>query len=92
MSYRFHSNIPYSANSLRITAQAESYEIHLVKSDDPDYIPADQEVWPIYQSAIVAALRNFPEAHQAALAAFKQKQQEIKGRENRTSPRGKGPL
>ncbi len=25
-----------------------SYEIHLIKSGNPSYIPADFEVWPIY--------------------------------------------
>ena len=32
-----------------------SYEIHLIKSGNPSYIPADFEVWPIYYNAIMKA-------------------------------------
>jgi hypothetical protein len=88
MCYHLHSESRFSLHSRPPAAADANYEIHLVKSDDPDYIPADMEVWPIYHSAILAALHNFPEARSAAVAAFKQKQQEIKGRENRDAPRG----
>jgi hypothetical protein len=67
-----------------------TYEIHLVKSDDPDYIPADMELWPMYHSAILGALHKFPEAHRAATAAFTNLQQQVKGKENLHLPKGTG--
>ena len=46
-----------------------SYEIHLIKSGNPSYIPADFEVWPIYYNAIMKVLFEHPDVHDAAVAA-----------------------
>jgi len=64
-----------------------SYEIHLVRADDPFYIPGDIELWPIFHSRILQAIGDFPDALQAALAAYQQVHQEFVGRKNRDVPR-----
>lgn len=67
-----------------------SYEIHLVKSEDEDYVPADMELWPMYHSTILGALQKFPDAHRSAIEAVRNLKQQIKGRENRRAPKGTG--
>jgi hypothetical protein len=84
--YRLHTGQAFSAFSLTAAAADASYEIHLVKAGQEDYIPADMEVWPLYHSAILLALRMFPDAHQAAIDAVKKLQQTIVGRRNRDLP------
>ena len=77
----------YSAFSLPEPVAESSYHIHLVKCGDEDYIPEDMEVWPVYHSAIILALRDFPDAHQAAVDAVLALQQRLKGCRNRDLPR-----
>ena len=60
-----------------------SYEIHLVKASNPQYIPNDLELWPIYHQAIIGAVEKFPEAADAAYAAFCKVQKQYEGRKNR---------
>ena len=64
-----------------------SYEIHLVRASDPLYIPGDIELWPIFHSRILQAIGDFPDAVQAAQAAYLQVRQEYTGRKNRDLPR-----
>ena len=80
----------YSALSLPNLHTDGTYEIHLVKSEDEDYVPADMEVWPLYHRTILNALQKFPEAHRSAVEAVKLLKQQIKGRENRRAPKGTG--
>ena len=60
-----------------------TYEIHLVKSTNPQYIPNDLEIWPLYHQAIIQAVEEFPEASKAAYAAYCKVQKEYEGRKNR---------
>ena len=69
-----------------------SYEIHLVKSGNPSYIPADFEVWPIYYNAIMKVLFEHPDVHAAAVAAATETAQKLKGLENRDIPPGSRPV
>jgi hypothetical protein len=64
-----------------------SYEIHLVKADDPGYIPGDIELWPIFHSRILQAIRPFPDATRAAHDAYLQVLKDHTGRKNRDVPR-----
>jgi len=82
------STVTYSAVSRVHEPSGDTYEIHLVKAGDPEYIPRDLEVWPIYHQTILTALTAFPEAHQAAIAAVRQTQQRIKGHRNAALPPG----
>ncbi len=72
-------------------APEAGYQIHLVPADDPAYLPADFEVWPIYYRTIVSALRQFPEAHDATVEAVRRKRQELQGLQNRDIPPGSRP-
>ena len=69
-----------------------SYEIHLIKSGNPSYIPADFEVWPIYYNAIMEVLFEHPDVHDAAVEAAKQTAEKLKGLENRDIPPGSRPI
>ena len=68
-----------------------SYEIHLIKSGNPSYIPADFEVWPIYFNAIMKVLFEHPDVHDAAVAAATETAQKLKGLENRDIPPAPAP-
>jgi len=68
-----------------------TYEIHLIKGDDPAYIPSDLEVWPLYHRAIVQALEDFPAARLACVEAVKTCRQRIKGFQNPFIPPGSVP-
>lgn len=81
--YRLISSGTYSAFSLPDSPPDASYHVHLVKAGDEDYIPADMEVWPVYHSTILLALRDFPDAHQAAIDAVLALQQRLRGCRNR---------
>jgi hypothetical protein len=35
-----------------------SYEIHIVKADEPNYIPGDIELWPVFHAEMAATLRR----------------------------------
>ena len=72
--------------SIPVTASNGDYQIHLVSSQDPAYIPEDFEVWPIYYRCIVDTLRQFPDAHDATVEAVRRKRDELKGLENRDIP------
>lgn len=68
-----------------------AYRIHLVAANDPAYLPADFEVWPIYYRSIVETLRRFPDAHDATVEAVRQKREELRGLQNREIPPGSRP-
>ena len=90
--YQLLPGVDYSAYSRPRRERPDgSYEIHLIKSDDPDYLPPDAEIWPLYQQAILGVLRHYPEAHQAAVDAYKKLKLELQGRENRDVPPGSRP-
>ena len=63
-----------------------TYEIHLVKSQNPAYIPSDLEAWPIYYQAIIDVLMAHPEAQASALQAIRDTRQKLAGLENLDAP------
>ena len=82
----------YSAYSRPRRDQEDgSYEIHLIKSGNPSYIPADFEVWPIYYNAVRKVLIQHPDVHDAAVAAAREIGQKLKGLENRDIPPAPAP-
>ena len=72
-----------SAFSRRPRTADETYSIHLVKADDPAYIPNDVEFWPIYTQAVIGVLQNHPELLNAAITAIRKTKQELRGLRNR---------
>jgi hypothetical protein len=89
--YQLRTGTTYSAYSLPDRTADETCEIHLIKAEDPGYIPGDMEVWPLYHRTILGALQRFPDAHRAAIEAVRKTQQEIKGKENPKIPPGSRP-
>lgn len=81
--YELRNDIAFSAYSRPLHQPDGDYEIHLVKADDPRYVPDDFEIWPIYQQAILAAITKFPAASDAAYAAYLKVQKQYEGRKNR---------
>ena len=67
-------------------ATRRPYQIHLVKSQNPAYIPSDLEAWPIYYEAIQEALANYPDAHDAAIEAIRETRKQFTGLENLDVP------
>ena len=63
-----------------------SYEIHLVKAADPNYIPHDYEAWPLFQSAILAAIEKHPAASNDAYQAYLKVREKLTGKHNPDSP------
>jgi len=61
----------------------ETYSIHLVKADDPAYIPNDVEFWPIHTQAVIGVLQNHPELLNAANTAIRKTKQELRDLRNR---------
>jgi len=76
----------YSALSHQPPPPAQTYAIHLVKAQDPAYIPHDFDIWPIYHAAIIDCLRHHPDALQAACEAVKQTGLQHRGLQNRDHP------
>ena len=68
-----------------------SYQIHLIKADDPAYIPDDFEVWPIFYQTILKVLVKYPDIHDEAVEAVRKTSEELKGLQNRAIPPGTGP-
>ena len=66
---QFRADVTYSIYSPPRAAADATYKIHLVKSEDPAYIPSDLEAWPIFYQAIHDVLRQHPAAHNAAILA-----------------------
>ena len=93
--YRY-ALLPDQANSAysrpRRDHEDGSYEIHLIKSGNPSYIPADFEVWPIYYHAIMKVPFEHPDVHDAAVAAAKQPAEKLTGLETRDIPHGSRPI
>ena len=59
--YHLLPSLTYSAFSRPRREQPDgTYQIHLVKSQNPAYIPSDLEAWPIYYEAILETLVNYP--------------------------------
>ncbi len=82
--YRPRPDAEASAFSRPRRNQADgAYEIHLVKAENPQYVPQDLEVWPLYHQAIVEAVESFPEASEAAFAAYTKVQKQLQGLKNR---------
>ena len=65
-----------------------SYEIHLIKSSDPAYIPDQPEVWPIHYRAVVDVLLEHPDVHRQCVEAVEKVAAQLEGRENRDIPPG----
>ena len=79
--------LTYSAFSRPRREQPDgTYQIHLVKSQNPAYIPSDLEAWPIYYEAIQEALANYPDAHDAAIEAIRETRKQFTGLENLDVP------
>ena len=93
--YRY-ALLPDQANSAyshpRRDHEDGSYEIHLIKSGNPSYIPADFEVWPIYYNAIMKVPFEHPDVHDAAVEAANLTAEKLKGLENRDIPPGFRPI
>ena len=91
--YHLLPGLTYSAFSRPRREQPDgTYEIHLVKSTNPAYIPSDLEAWPIYYEAIQEALVNYPDAHDAAIEAIRETRKKLIGLENLDVPPGTMPL
>ena len=82
----------YSRYSLPRPHQNSTYKIHLVKANDPAYIPSDLETWPIFYQAILQVLRQHPAAHDAAIQAIRETRKDLAGLDNRDVPPGSMPL
>ena len=85
------ANPTYSAFSRSPQSEGSTYSIHLVKADDPAYIPGDFEVWPIYSQAIIEVLREHPAILDAAVEAVKKASEQLRGLQNRDIPPGTRP-
>jgi hypothetical protein len=70
----------FSLYALDPDTPESDYEIHLIKTHDPAYIPPDNEAWPLYYQVIVDALEAFPEAHKSVRRAVTVFVEKIKGR------------
>ena len=92
--YHLLPGLTYSAFSRPRREQPDgTYQIHLVKSKKPAYIPSDLEAWPIYYEAIQEALVNYPDAHDAASEAIRETRKKLVGLENLdVPPRQHAPL
>ena len=91
--YHLLPGLTYSAFSRPRREQPDgTYQIHLIKSQNPAYIPSDLEAWPIYYEAIQEALVNFPDAHAAAIEAIQATRKTLVGLENLDVPPGTMPL
>jgi hypothetical protein len=78
--YQFEPACCFSPYALDPDTPESDYEIHLIKTHDPAYIPPDNEAWPLYYQVIVDALHPYPDAHQAVRRAVTAFIQKIKGR------------
>ena len=82
--YHLLPGLTYSAFSRPRREQPDgTYQIHLVKSQNPAYIPSDLEAWPIYYEAIQETLVNYPDA---AIEAIRETRKKLAGLENLDSP------
>ena len=91
--YHLLPGLTYSAFSRPRREQPDgTYQIHLVKSQNPAYIPSDLEAWPIYYEAIQETLVNYPDAHDAAIEAIRETRKKLAGLENLDVPPGTMPL
>ena len=81
----------YSAFSQPNQSTDSTYSIHLVKAEDPAYIPNDFEVWPLFSQAIIEAFKNYPDMLNVAVDAVKRTKQELRGLQNRDIPPGTRP-
>ncbi len=70
----------FSCFGLDPDTPAEDYEIHLVRTADPAYLPPDQEAWPLYYHAAMEALHHFPEAFAAVIDAVSHFADRLQGR------------
>jgi hypothetical protein len=75
----------------RREASDGTYEIRLIRAEDPAYIPSDLEAWPIYYQAILSALLAHPEAQTAAVAAIRETRHRLTGLQNADVPPGTMP-
>ena len=69
-----------------------TYEIHLIKSSDPSYIPEDAEAWPLYYRSIITILAAHPDIHRQCIEAVEVTRTQLQGRENRDIPPNSRPL
>lgn len=84
--------VPSNFSRPRREASDGTYEIRLIHSQDPAYIPSDLEAWPIYYQAILNVLLAHPEAQAAAVAAIRQTRLKLTGLQNIDVPPGSMPL
>ena len=91
--YQLLSLPTYSAFSRPYREKPDgTYEVRLIKSTDPAYIPSDLEGWPIYYQAVHDVLLQHPAAHTAAVEAIRRTRKELTGFENLDAPPGSMPL
>lgn len=77
--HTYLSGFCFSVYGLDPETPSEDYEIHLVRTADPAYLPPDSEAWPLYYQATIQALKAFPEAFQAARSAVSLVCEQIRG-------------
>ena len=88
--YHLLPGLTYSAFSRPRREQPDGTDqIHLVKSQNPAYIPSDLEAWPIYYEAIQETLVNYPDA---AIEAIRETRKKLAGLENLDVPPGTMPI
>ena len=89
--YRLLPRTTYSTYSRTLQNPDQDCKLYLIPSTDPADIPSDWEAWPVHQQIIVQALKPFPEAFSAAVAAVHEKREDLKGFQNRDVPVGIEP-
>ena len=89
LSHYQHLSLPtYSSCSRPYREQTDgTYEVRLIKSSNPAYIPSDLEGWPIYNQAVPDVLLKHNAAHTATVEAIRRTRKELTGLENAEAPR-----
>ena len=65
--HHYHATFHFSAYALDPDTPDTEYEVHVIKTSDPGYVPPDQEAWPLYYPIILKALEAFPGALDAVI-------------------------
>ena len=79
-AHTYHPTCHFSPYGLDPDTPEADYEVHLIRTHDPAYIPPDSEAWPLYYQVIVDALRAFPDAERSVRRAVTMFVEKIKGR------------
>ena len=77
--YTFLPGHCFSCFGLDPDTPSEDYEIRLIRTANPAYLPPDSEAWPLYYQAAVESPKAFPAAFEAVLAAVQLVCDQIRG-------------